>query len=91
MHLTIPEAMIIGTDDLAFGADDVAASLSLGGWPRKLRFLMTDNSQAEGEGSFRQTGRDAVVHLLRGAGHFLHQRLHRDTVMDSTRRASTSS
>jgi hypothetical protein len=33
------------TDDRAFGADDVAGTLYVGEGLRKLRFLMTDNSQ----------------------------------------------
>ena len=36
---------MIGTDDRAFGADDVVGTLYTGERLRKLRFLMTDNTR----------------------------------------------
>jgi hypothetical protein len=45
VHLmTMRRSQMTGTDDRAFGADDVAATSILGRKFKKLRLLMTDNT-----------------------------------------------
>jgi hypothetical protein len=49
-HSPYPESQMIGTDDRAFGAGDVAGAFYTAGQRlRKLRFLMTDNNSASAQ------------------------------------------